>query len=93
MEDHGVKSPEQEASKVIAKGGTIDLPVSEEIYEEGKDTKIKAEVTKKFEVFGVSSVVALVILVGRMVKHAHHTAKKAIFRKTIAKSSDDEKKK
>jgi len=90
LEDHGVKSPEKEASKVVS---SVDLPMTEDKYESRKETKIKSHVSKKLEVFGVSSVVALAMLVGRMIKLAHHHAKKAVFSRSSTNKIDHEKKK
>lgn len=92
LEDHGVKSPEKEASKAVS-GGAVDLPMTETKYESGIETKIKSQVTKKLEVFGVSSVVALAMLVGRMIKLAHHHAKKAVFKRLSTKTNDHDKNK
>lgn len=79
--DAGVKSPEKEASDVAAKGSTIDLPITEQEYEEGKHEKVMAKVTQKKEVYGVKSIVALAIWIGRAIKKVAHHGKKFVFRK------------
>ena len=79
--DAGVTSPETEATEIIEKGGTFDLPISEQVYKEGQHTKITSKVNVKREVFGVKSIVALVIAVGRAIKMAHHQLKKVVFKK------------
>ena len=79
--DAGVRSPEADATEIIEKGGTFDLPISEQVYEEGQHTKITAKVNVKREVFGVKSIVALALFVGRMIKRAHHQLKKVVFKK------------
>lgn len=81
VEEAGVKSPEKEASEVLKKGPTINLPTTEEIYKKGQHTKITSKVTLKKEVWGVSGIVALAIYVGRMIKKATHHGKKYFFRK------------
>ena len=78
--DAGVRSPETEATEIIEKGGTFDLPISEKVYEEGQHTKITSKVNVKREVFGVKSIVALALFVGRMIKRAHHLAKSVRFK-------------
>ena len=79
--DAGVRSPETDATEIIEKGGTFDLPISEQVYKEGQHAKITSKVNVKREVFGVKSIVGLVIFVGRMIKEAHHQLKKVVFKK------------
>lgn len=81
VKDAGVVSPESDASEMLEKGSTIELPVSEEEYEKGEHVKISAKVNEKKEVFGVASIAALAMFVGRLIKMAHHHAKKIVFRK------------
>ena len=84
LEDHGVRSPDKEASSVLAKGNTIDLSISEEDYRRGEHAKVSGKVVDKV-VFGVSAVVALTIWIGRILKKIHSgtTGKvtKVVFRK------------
>ena len=88
--DAGVISPEKEASETLKKD-TVELPITEKKYQEGEHTKISAKVTQKKEVFGISSIVALAIIVGRLIKLAHHHAKKFVFKSFSAKATKDEK--
>lgn len=78
--DAGVRSPEADASEVIEQG-VAELPIDEKTYEEGQHEKITSKVTVKKEVYGVSSIVALALFVGRLIKRAHHHAKSVIFKK------------
>ena len=91
VSDRGVESPEKKASEIAAKGGTIELPISASDYERGQQIKVKSKVTKKLEVYGVSSIIALAMYVGRVVKLAHHHAKKWAFRKSSSKSKTNNK--
>ncbi len=78
--DAGVVSPQKAASETLGGEATINLPITKEEFEKGERTQVSAKVTQKKEVFGVSSLVALALLVGRLIKLAHHHAKKVIFR-------------
>jgi len=78
--DAGVKSPAQEAADVIAKGSTLDVPITEEKYKEGLHQKVTGKVVNKV-VVGVSGLFALAAWVGRMVKIAHKHTMKVVFRK------------
>ncbi|OGD83466.1 hypothetical protein A3A54_00405 [Candidatus Curtissbacteria bacterium RIFCSPLOWO2_01_FULL_39_62] len=80
VRDAGVKSPEVEASEIIDKGGTIELPIDEKTYQEGQHAKITSKVTVKKEVYGVRSIIALALFVARLVKLAHHHTKRVIFK-------------
>src|SRR3989344_5847714 len=80
VRDAGVKSPEVEASEIIDKGGTIELPIDEKTYQEGQHAKITSKVTVKKEVYGVRSTIALALFVARLVKLAHHHTKRVIFK-------------
>lgn len=83
VEDAGVKIPEQEADNVIRQGSTLSLPVSEEAYKKGQQTKVSGKIEgapgQKI-VVGVSSVAALAIWIGRLFKLAHMHAMKIVFR-------------
>lgn len=81
VEEAGVKSLEKEATEVFKKGATFELPITEEEYKEGEKAKLTAKVTQKREVYGVSSLIALAVIVGRMIKMAHHKMKKVVFKK------------
>ena len=78
--DAGVKSPQIDADEVVTKGSTINLPITEETYKKGLHHKVKS-VVKFGVVSGVSGVVGLVTWVGKIIKVAHHHAKRVIFRK------------
>jgi hypothetical protein len=77
----GVVSPQKEASKTVAVGSTIELPITEEEYIQGEKTKVGGSVSDK-GIIGVSSLVALAMFVGRMIRLAHKHAKQVIFRKS-----------
>jgi len=83
VEDAGVKIPEEEADKVVRQGTNLSLPVSEETYKKGQETKIEGKVEgapgAKI-VVGVSSIAALAIWIGRLFKLAHKHTMKIIFR-------------
>lgn len=90
VEDAGVKSPQKEADDVIARGSTLVLGVSEEGYEKGRRTKVRGTVVRG-AIVGVSSISALAIWVGRMIRVAHRHTKKIVFRKPFsAKASEGE---
>lgn len=80
VEDAGVHSPQNKANEVIEKGSTLEIPVSEEVYGEAKKTKVGGKVFNK-AVVGVSSLAAVAIWAGRIIKMAHKHAKKIVFRK------------
>lgn len=77
---HGVKSPQVEASIIAEKGSDIELPISEQEYKAGEKILIKGKDDHK-SVIGVSSLAALVLYLGRMIKLAHYHTKRIIFRK------------
>lgn len=79
--DHGVKSPQDEASTVVERGSTIELPMSEDDYEGAEKSKISGKSLPDKEVIGVSSLAALAMFVGRLIKVAHKHAKRLVFRK------------
>lgn len=79
LADHGVKSPEQEASDVLKNGTTLELPITEAEYKKGEHTKANGDVINK-SVIGVSSLLAMVLLFGKWIKLAHKHAKKVIFK-------------
>ncbi len=81
VKEVGVKSPEKEASEILKKGATVDLAITEDTYKKGEQAKLDAKVTVKREVLGVASIIALAMYVGRMIKMAHHHAKKVVFKK------------
>lgn len=80
LEDHGVKSPEKEARRVLEKGSTLKLPISEEEYKKGEQVKVGGKVIDKM-VIGVSSLAALAIWIGRLIKMTHEKTLKVVFRK------------
>lgn len=78
--EHGVKSPQAEASAVAEKGSTIELPISEQEYKQGEKLTIKGLEDHK-SVIGVSSLAAFALYLGRIIKLAHKHTKRVIFRK------------
>jgi len=81
LAESDIKSPQREANEVIVKGTTIELPISEDEYKKGLHQKIVSIVADKV-VVGASSILALVIWVGRIIKIAHKHTMKVIFRKS-----------
>lgn len=84
VEDAGVVSPQLAAEDVVKKGTILDLPVAESVYKKGLQTKLRGKVVGTVGnklVVGVSSLVALAMWIGRLVKMAHGHAMKVIFRK------------
>lgn len=79
LEDAGVINPQTEADRVISQGTSLNLPFSEEEYNKGLHVKIAGKIVDK-AVVGVSSVVALSMWIGRLVKMAHKHAMKVVFR-------------
>ncbi len=80
VSESGVVSPQKEASKTAAVGSTIELPMTEEEYIQGEKVKVDGSVSNK-GIIGVSSLAALVMFVGRMIRLAHKHAKQVIFRR------------
>lgn len=83
VEDAGVKVPSVDAEDVITSGPTIELGTSENIYKKGLGMKVTGRVVGSVGnkiVVGVSSLAALAMWVGRMVKMAHKHAMKVVFR-------------
>ncbi len=84
VEDAGVKIPEEDADKVIRDGTTLSLPVSDEVYNKGLSTKVSGKVVGAVGdklVVGVSSIAALAMWIGRLLKMAHKHTMKIVFRK------------
>lgn len=69
VEDAGVKSPPVEADKVVERGTTLELPISEESYKTGQKTSNP-----------VSSLFALVTWIGKIIKLAHKHTMRVVFR-------------
>ncbi len=84
VEDAGVISPAKQAEEVVEKGTTLEFPVTAQAYEEGKKVSLKAKVAGGV-VTGVSSIIPLTMLIGRIIKivHKHTTGRimKVVFRK------------
>lgn len=78
----GVKSPEEEASKVVKKGTQVNLPISEAQYKVGLGQKASGRVTNKV-VFGVDNLLAFALWIGRVIKVAHKHAMRVVFRREI----------
>lgn len=78
--DAGVISPQQAAEEVVTGGATLELPISEDRYKEGLHRRIAGRVTEKV-VYGASSLAALAMWVGRLIKMAHKHTMRVIFRK------------
>jgi hypothetical protein len=81
VEDAGVVNPTKQAEEVVAKGTTINLPLTEEEYQKGLKTQIHGKSDEKNSVFGVASIAALAIFIGRLFKLAHKHTMKVIFKK------------
>ena len=64
----GIKHIETEAEDVIRQGATITLPVDEETYVRGQKER------------GTSSLAALALWIGRVIKLAHRRTWKVVFR-------------
>lgn len=78
--DSGVKSPEEEAEKVVKEGASFELPLTEEQYKKGLHQKVAGAVVESV-VYGVSSLFGLATWVGRMIKIAHEHTMRVVFRK------------
>ncbi len=80
--DAGVRSPEADGEAVITNGPTINLDITEEKYKEGEKMGASGKTDSEKVVFGTSSLVAMALWIGRMMKLAHkHTIGKIVFRK------------
>lgn len=82
----GVVSPQAEADKVISAGATLDLPISEDEYKKGLNSKFSSKAADG-DIVGVSSLVAMVMWVGRLIKMAHKHTMKVLFRKSSSATS------
>ena len=88
LEDHGVFSPEIQASNALKKG-VLELPMTEEEFESARKAKVGGKSDEKDSVLGVSSIVALAMWVGRVIKMAHGHALRIVFRKpSFAKATE-----
>lgn len=81
VEDAGVVNPIKAAEEVVKNGTTVELPVSEKEYDLAKKTKVSGKSDIKRNVFGVSSLAAMAIWVGKMLKKAHRHTMKVVFKK------------
>ena len=89
LEDHGVRSPQAQASEVLKGGNVKELPITEEEFGQARKAKLVAHVDEKKDVLGVSSIVALAMWVGRVIKMAHGHALRIVFRKpSFAKATE-----
>lgn len=79
VEDAGVFSPIKAAHDVVEKGATIEVSSSEAVYKKGLHAKIAGRVKDKV-VVGVSSLAALAMWIGRLIKMAHKHTMKVVFR-------------
>lgn len=77
--DAGVVSPQQAAEEVVTGGATLELPISEDRYKEGLHRRIAGRVTEKV-VYGASSLAALAMWVGRLIKMAHKHTMRIVFK-------------
>ena len=84
----GVISPQAEADKVISSGTELDLPISEDEYKKGLNSNFNSKVSDQ-DIVGVSSLIAMVMWVGRLIKMAHKHAMKVIFKKSSPKAVGD----
>lgn len=80
VRDAGLVSHEEEASNVVKHGGALELAVSEEKYKQGKKTGIGGKRLINKNIVGVSSLAAMAVFIGRLLKVAHKHAKRVIFR-------------
>lgn len=80
VEDARVSNPQTDADNVVIKGATLNLPFSEGEYNKGLHIRIAGKIMDK-TVVGVSSLVALSMWIGRLIKMAHKHAMKVVFRK------------
>lgn len=79
VEDAGVGHPETDAEKVVRDGSTFNVDVDEKTYKKGLHVKVAGAVRDKV-VVGVSSLAALALWVGRLIKIAHKHTMKVIFK-------------
>lgn len=87
----GVVSPQAEADKVISGGATLDLPISEDEYKKGLNSKFSSKVSDQ-DVIGVSSLIAMIMWVGRLIKMAHKHTMKVVFRRSFSAETTEVKK-
>lgn len=80
VEDAGVVVPVKKAEEVVQKGTTIELSTTEQTYKTGLSKKIAGHVKDKV-VTGVSSLAAMAIWIGRLLKMAHKHTMRVVFRK------------
>ena len=80
VEDAGVLVPSKHAEEVITHGPTIEVGTSENIYKKGLHVKVVGAVRDKV-VVGVSSLAALAMWIGRLMKMAHKHTVKVVFKK------------
>ncbi len=83
VEDAGVKNREAEAEKVLESGPTLELPIPEETYRSALKTKVSARSDNSsggWSFVGASSIVALAMWVGRILKMAHKHTMRVIFK-------------
>ena len=80
LQDAGVVNPQTEADKVVSQGATLNLPISDDEYQEGKKIKLEGKTIDK-SIVGVSSFIALSMWIGRLIKMAHKHAMRVVFRK------------
>lgn len=81
VEDAGVVSPTKAAEDVVKNGSSVELPISEKEYDLAKKTKVSGKSDIKRNIFGVSSLAAMAIWVGKMLKKAHKHTLKVVFRR------------
>ncbi|MBI3342211.1 hypothetical protein HY024_03755 [Candidatus Curtissbacteria bacterium] len=91
LEDAGVKDPAQEAEKVVREGPSIDVPVTEDTYQQGLKTDFKGKwYYQEKEVVGVKSLAALALWVKRLVLRAHTHTMRVIFGKKVVEEKKKE---
>lgn len=81
LEDSGIVSPPIEADKVVSRGTTISLPISKKEYEKGQRERFVGHASSGKSFVGVSSLIALSMWIGRLIKMAHKHAMRVVFRK------------
>ena len=80
VEDAGVTHPETDAEKVVRDGAILTVDVDEKTYKKGLSTAVAGAVKDKV-VVGVSSLAALAMWIGRLLKMAHKHTMRVIWRR------------
>lgn len=84
----GVKSPDDEASEVFKKDGTLVINTTEEELARDLKTDVGGKRTINKTIVGAKSVLAWALRLSRIVKTAHKHAKRVIFGKSRSEEVD-----